>query len=121
MAAALGGLLVLEVDAGEAGALEGLNRPHNLQGLSEPGVGVADRRHLDRLGDVPGFANHLLHAQQPDVGVARGAVDKPRSGDVERLETGALGEHGHRSVEHSRHDDGLPGDGAAERRALPSR
>jgi hypothetical protein len=114
VAAALGGLLVLQMEAGQAGLLVGLDRAHHLQRISVSGVRVAEGRHLHGLGDVPGLAGHLVHAQQTDVGVPGQAVDQPGPRDIDRRKTQLLGEHGHWRVEGPGQNHGPFGDEPAQ-------
>jgi hypothetical protein len=69
--AALGVDLVLDVRAGEARVLEGLDRAGDVHRLAEAGVGVDDRGQLGHPGDLLPAPGHLGERRQADVGQAQ--------------------------------------------------
>ena len=69
VAAALRPDLVLDVDAGHAGALELAHRAPRVDRVAVAVVGVDDHRNAHRLGDVARVLDHLGHRHQPDVGI----------------------------------------------------
>ena len=107
MAAALRRLLVLQMHAGHARALESLDRAHDLQDVAETGVGVADSRNVHGIGDVTRLPYDLLHAQQADVWVAGSAIAEAGARNVDRLETHRLDQHADGGIEGTRHDHRL--------------
>jgi hypothetical protein len=68
MAAFLGKLLVLDVNPGNAAALEFAHRAEDVELVAVAGVGIGDDRQLDGGGDAPG------------IGTISDIVTRPKSG-----------------------------------------
>src|SRR5581483_2132181 len=79
MAAALGENLILEDDAGGAGALELLHAAHDVVQVAVTGVAVGDDRDRHAVRHAPHGVGHLLHAEEVQVrqAVEAGLVAKP--------------------------------------------
>ena len=92
MAAALGEVLVLELDGVGAGALEQTHGALDIERIAVAGVGVDDEMRADAVADQRQRLDHLAHADEADVGPAEPRVGDGRAGDVERLEAGLLGD-----------------------------
>ena len=93
MAAALGHLLVFEVNAGGAGGLEEPDGALDVQGLAEAGVGVAEERQGGRLGDERACVDELGQREEADVGHAEPGR-QGAAGEVDGLEAEPLGQPG---------------------------
>ena len=72
---------------------------------AKSGVGIDDRRNLDRVRDVTGQPHDLSQREQADVGHACGRVGDARAANINRVEPGALHLPRHRRVRHARHRD----------------
>jgi len=113
VAAALGQLLVLEVEAGGAGLLEQPDGPLRVERLAEAGVGVAQQRQGGGAGDGPGGLGELGGRQQADVGDA-GRGRQGGAGEVDCPEAEALGHAGDQRVEDAGRLDGAGRPGVAQ-------
>jgi len=91
VAAALRELLVLDVDAGDAGLDELLDCSHGAQRVAVAVIGIRDDRNLDRTGHHRRDAGHLGHGEEPHV---RPAVGEGHgvAAQVDRLHADALGD-----------------------------
>src|SRR5437763_1945622 len=81
VAAALGELLVFQMQAADSGADELGDGAGGGFGTAETGVGVAEGGDADGAGDVPGELGDLGEGEQADVGEAGGGVTEPGAGD----------------------------------------
>ena len=88
MAAALGKILVLELDRVGAGALELADRAHDIERVAVAGVGIDDQVRVDAVADQRQRLGDLGHADEADVGPAEPGVGDGRAGDIERGEPG---------------------------------
>ena len=70
---ALGIQLVLDVDAGDAGANELADRAHGVQRFAEAGAAIGNQRYRHGRRHVAGDAHLLIHGQQRLRGAARAA------------------------------------------------
>ena len=114
VAAALGKILVLELDRVGAGALELADRAHHIERVAVAGVGIDDQVRADPVANERQRIDHLGHGDEADVGAAEPGVGDGRAGDIERREPGlARDQRGERIVDPRRNHDGL----AAEARA----
>ena len=86
MAAALGKLLVLELDRAGAGALEQPHGALDVERVAVAGVGVDDQMGVDAVADQRDGVDDLAHGDEADVGAAEPRVGDRRAGDIERLE-----------------------------------
>ena len=86
MAAALGKILVLELDRVGAGALELAHRAHHVERVAVAGVGIDDQMRADAVADQRQRLGHLGHGDEADVGPAELGVGDRRAGDIERRE-----------------------------------
>ena len=84
--------LVLEVDAGDAGALVVLDGADHPDGVPVPGVGVGDHRDLHGRDDPPRVANHLGPVEKAHVGAAEQRGGGPEPGHVDGGEPRRLDE-----------------------------
>ena len=101
VAAALGKILVFQLDHGGARALEGAHRALHVQRVAVAGVAVDDHRQRHAVGDarqhVGGFAGGgQAHVRAAELGVGHGTA-----GQVQRLEAGLLGQEGAERVIHA--------------------
>ncbi len=116
MAAALGKVLVLELDRGGAGALELAHGAHDVERIAVAGVGIDHEMRIDAVADQRQRLRHLGHGDEADVGPAEPGVGDRGAGDIERREARLRGDQrGERIVHAGRHDDGLAGKTGAER------
>ncbi len=93
MAAALGENLILEDDAGGAGALELLHAAHDVVQVAVTGVAVGDDRDRHAVRHAPHGVGHLLHAEEVQVRQAVEAGAGAEAADEHRLEPGLLDQH----------------------------
>ena len=115
MAAALGEVLVLELDRGGAGALELADGAMDVQRVAVAGVGVDDQVRGHAVADQRQRLGHLGHGDEPDVRPAEPRVGDGGAGDVERLEAGLRrDQRGERVIDARRHHDGLLGEAGAQ-------
>ena len=91
VAAALGVDLVLDVQAGDAGVLEGLHGAGDVHRLAEAGVGVDERGQVGHPGDLLGAPGDLGQGGQADVRQAQVGREHG-AGDVDALEALVLDE-----------------------------
>ena len=111
--------LVLELDAGDAGALELVHRAHHLRDLAVAGVGVGDHGEGDGRAEAAGVIDHLGRARDAEVGQPEGGRRGRVAAAVHRLEPGALEQPAGERVERARHDQDLGSARVASRSALP--
>ena len=78
---ALGKHLVLDVDAADAGPLEGAHGVHGVNRVAIAGAGVADDGQGDRLGDALGNVNLLgqRHQRLGDGQMGAAHITRPRT------------------------------------------
>ena len=106
MAAALGKILVLDLDGVGAGALQQPHGALDIERIAVAGVGIDDEMRADAVADQRDRLDHLVHADEADVGPAEPRIGDRRAGDVERLEAGAFGDQrGERVVDARRDQD----------------
>ena len=106
MAAALGEILVLELDGVGAGALEQAHRALDIERVAVAGVGIDHEMRRHAVADQADGLDHLAHADQPDIGAAQPRIGDGRAGDVERLEAGLFGDQrGERVIDARRDQD----------------
>ena len=74
MAAALGEILVLELDRGRARALERAHRAHDIERVAVAGIGIDDQVRADAIADQRDRLGDLAHADEADVRAARACV-----------------------------------------------
>ncbi len=84
MAAALGEILVLELDGVGAGALELANGTDHVERVAVAGVGVDDEMGIDAIANERQCLGHFGHADQADVRPAKPGVGDGGPGDVKR-------------------------------------
>ena len=68
MAGALGRHLIFDVDRGDAGAVEFLDRAKDVDGVAVAGFGVADDGNVDRVDDFARLVDHFGQREQAGVG-----------------------------------------------------
>ena len=90
MAAALGKVLVLDLDGVGAGAFEEPHRSLDIERIAVAGVGVDDEMARDAVADQRDGIGHFGHADEADVRPAEPRIGDGRAGDIERLEAGAV-------------------------------
>jgi len=100
---ALGVELILDVDAGDAGADELAHRAHGVQRLAEARPAVGHHRDRDRVSHVAGDAHLLVHGQQRLRRAARAAGDE--TAVVDRREAGVRNQPPSERVIGDRHVD----------------
>ena len=106
MAAALGKVLVLELDGIGAGALEQAHGALDIERVAVAGIGIDHEMRRHAVADQADGLDHLAHADQPDVGAAEPRIGDGRAGDVERLEAGLFGDQrGERVIDARRDQD----------------
>ena len=107
MAAALGEILILELDGVGAGAFEQAHRTLDVERIAITGVGVDHEMSADPVADQADGIDHLAQADEADVGPAEPRIGDGRARDVHRLEAGLLGDQrGQRIVDARRDQDG---------------
>ena len=94
MAAALGKLLVLDLDAGGARPLVAPHRVLHVQGAAEAGVRIGDQGRRRPLGDLADPADHVLVGRIAGIRHSQQRGGDAIAGHVHRLETEAVGEPG---------------------------
>ena len=105
MAAAFREGLILDMEARDAGALEGLDRLARVQRVAVTGIHIGDRGNPDRIDDLRQARGDLGQADQPHIGNAR-AARHPAAGDIDRREAGRLDQTRRQPiVTAGRHDD----------------
>ena len=104
MAAALGKILILDLDGIGAGALEQAHRALDIERIAVAGVGIDNEMGRDAVADQRDCIDHLGHADQADVGPAEPRIGDGRAGDIERLETGLFGDQRGKRVVDARRD-----------------
>src|SRR5581483_574502 len=82
MAAALGRHLVLDVDRGDAGALEFAHRAHDAERVAVARIGVGDDRYLHGARHLARALDHLRHRHEPEIG-QRGAARDGAAGEID--------------------------------------
>jgi hypothetical protein len=104
--AALRKSLILDLDGVGAGALQQPHRSLNVERIAVAGVGVDNQMSADTITDQLHRLDDLAHADETDVGAPKMRVCDACSGDVQRLEAGALGnQRGERIVHAGREQD----------------
>ena len=106
--------LILELDAGDAGALELVHGADHLRDLAVARVGVGDHGERDGRAEAAGVLDHLGRARDAEVGQPEGGGGGRIAAAVERLEAGALEQPAGERVEGAR---GRPGSRPAARRS----
>ena len=106
MPAALGKILVLDLDRVGARALEQAHGALDIERIAVAGVGVDHEMRAHAVADQRDGLDHLVHADQADVGAAEPRIGDGRAGDIERLEAGLLrDQRGERVVDARRDQD----------------
>ena len=119
VAAALGEDLVLDVHAGEAHGDDPLRDPGGVDGVPAARVEVGHDRDPDRLGDVPGEVEDVLHPDEADVGLAEEGPRQAVAGDLDGLEPALFDDLGAQGVVTAGDDDRPPlHDGFSENTCL---
>ena len=105
MAAFLREFLILDVNPGNAAALEFANRAKDIELVAVAGIGIGDDGQLDGGGDPPGIGHHLGHRDEAKIGVSQcrrgagpGHVDRGESRLFDELGGDAIigpGRHHH--------------------------
>ena len=109
VAAALREVLVLELDGVGAGALHLPHRAPHVERVAVAGVGVHDQVGADAVADQRDGADHLAHADEPDIRPPELAVGDGGARDVQRAEAGLLGDQrGERVVDAGREHNRRP-------------
>ena len=99
MTAALGKVLILDLDRVGAGALQKAHGALHIERIAVAGVGVDNEMCADAVADQRDGLHHLAHPDQADIGTAEPRIGDAGAGDVERFEARALGdERGQRIV-----------------------
>ena len=99
--------LILELDAGDAGALELVHGADHLRDLAVARVGVGDHGDRDRRAEPPRVVDHLGRARDAEVGQPEGRSRGGVPAAVDRLEAGALEQPAGERVERAGHDQDL--------------
>jgi hypothetical protein len=108
MTAFLGEFLILDVNPGNAAALEFAHRAKDVELVAVAGIGIGDDGQPDGGGDAPGIGHHLGHRDETKVGVSQGRR-RAGSGHVDRGETGLFDELGSDAIiSPGRHHHPLP-------------
>ena len=107
MAAALGEDLILELDRGDAGALQLVHGAHDLRDFAVPRVGVGDHGDRDGRAEAPCVVDHLGGARDAEIGQPECRRGGRVAAPVENLEAGALEQPAGQRVECARHDEDL--------------
>ncbi len=123
VAAALGRLLVLQVDARHAARLVVVHRADHVDRVAVAGVGICDHRDGDRLRHAPGVLDHLAARQQRHIGTAEQGAGGGEAAHVDDVEAGLLDQPSGQPVvgtdgQHGRGPQELPQPGVARLRAL---
>ena len=106
MAAALGEILVLDLDRVRAGALEQAHGALDIERIAIAGVGIDDEMGAHAVADQRDRFDHLVHAHQADVRAAEPRIGDAGAGDIKRLEAGPLGDQrGERIIDAGRDQD----------------
>ena len=123
--------LILELDAGHAGALQLVHGADHLRDLAVAGVGVRDHGERDGGAEAPGVVDHLGRARDAEIGQPEGGRRGRVAAAIQRLEPGALQQPAGERVERPRHDQDLglrearaqrtPATAPAIRRPIPRR
>ena len=90
MAAALGQLLVFQLDRGRAGRFQLDDRSLDVQRLAEARIGIDDHREVDAPCQIGRVLGQFAEREQADVGQAQDAGREDRAGEIHRLEPGLL-------------------------------
>ena len=90
MAAALGKVLVLDLDRVGAGAFEQPHGALDIERVTVAGVGVDDEMGGDAVADQRDGIGDFAHADEADVRPPEPRIGDGRAGNIERLETGAV-------------------------------
>ena len=98
MTAALGKLLVFEVQGGDAAALVLADGAADVQDAAVAGVGVGDDGNVYDGGNLGGVVQHLGHGCQRQVGVAETRYRSACAGHVDGGEAGGLDQLGGEAV-----------------------
>ena len=96
--------LVLDVQTGDARVLEDLHRASHVHGLTEPGVGVDDRREIGHPGDLSAALGHFAQRRETNVGQTK-VRREHRARDVDAVETLSLNESGRERIERAGHKE----------------
>jgi hypothetical protein len=92
MAAALGKILVLELNGAGAGALEQAHGTLHVERVAVAGIGVDDQVGRHAVADQRHGVGHLAHADEADVGPPEPAVGDRGARNVKGVEAGLLGD-----------------------------
>ena len=86
MSAALGEILVLELDRAGASAFEDADRAYDVKCVAVAGIGVHDQMSVDAVADQRQRVGHLAHRDEADIGPAEPSIGDRGAGDIERGE-----------------------------------
>ncbi|MET3714094.1 hypothetical protein ABMD26_000342 [Pseudomonas sp. PvP001] len=116
MATALGAHLVFDVHGRGAELDHRLDGAGDIKGRrAETGVDVDQQRQIAHIGDAAHVGQHIVQTGNAQIGKAQGAGRNAATGQVDSLETGALGEQGVVGVDGADHLQGrLFGEGLTE-------
>ena len=105
MAAALGELLILELDGVGARALQHLHRVGNVHRIAEAGIGIDDERYADAVAHRRDMRGELGERDEADIGHAEIGIGDARAGDIDGGEAKLLDHPRRERVGGARHDD----------------
>ncbi len=100
-------------------AMSPLRDPGGVDGVAAAGVEIGHDRDPDRLGDVPGEVEDVLHPDEADVGLAEEGPRQAVAGDLDGLEPALFDDLGAQGVVTAGDDDRPPlHDGLSENTRL---
>ena len=77
--------LILDLDAGRAGALKQPDRSSDIERIAEAGIGVRQNRDVDRIGNGRNVFGKLTQRDEANIRHAQAHVRDPGAGHVESL------------------------------------
>ena len=90
MAAALGEILILDLDGVGPGTLQQPHGALDIECIAVAGVGIDDEVRVDTVSDQRHGIDHLAQADQTDIRAPQSGIGDGRAGDIERIKTGRV-------------------------------
>ena len=101
MAAALGKVLILDLNRVGAGAFQKAHGALHIERIAVAGVSIDNEMCADAVANERDGLHHLAHPDQADVRTAEPRVSDAGAGDIKRFEARALGDEPGQSVIHA--------------------